>query len=442
MCKRDCLFLVGRLTDEKGNILCPYEPDVIVYSETSLLQRKQRLKRNSAGREAIAVSVSGYITIFADEKKISPPLPFHIIRNISLWVPKSTALYFQVRQFQCCIQKDSSSMEPFIVPIKILICIETIVKSKANIDLNVPCVNSLQTVQGKTCIYASRIYDFITFTSETCIRYPLRLLKAEVYQYNTLSDGMKRVYTDADELTEYGTRGILSPDSVSCLNVFVNGVLQPKANYHLTEGRLEFLTDDLPLKGQSVLISFQSFYDSYGRVMRAENYQYNAMAHELQSIYTNQDELENSDGRGIPNPNEVSYYNLYINGVLQPKATYIIEKGVLVLITGDEPLRDALIILESVVLKDEKDRIFRGITCQFHTYSGGQKIYLSKDRLPMYGTQKILAPEQTSYQTLFVNGVIQPIVNYQVREGCLLLKTEDSPLNGVPITLQSTCVFM
>jgi hypothetical protein len=59
------------------------------------------------------------------------------------------------------------------------------------------------------------------------------LLKAQIYQYNALSDGKKRIYTNQDELKEYGDMGILSPDATSYYNLFVNGVLQPKTNYKI-----------------------------------------------------------------------------------------------------------------------------------------------------------------------------------------------------------------
>ncbi len=39
---------------------------------------------------------------------------------------------------------------------------------------------------------------------------PQKLLDADVYQYNALSDGIKRIYTNHDELSEYGARGILN----------------------------------------------------------------------------------------------------------------------------------------------------------------------------------------------------------------------------------------
>ena len=60
----------------------------------------------------------------------------------------------------------------------------------------------------------------------------------DVYHYNTLSDGEKKVYTNEDELKEYGDRGILDPDSVSYYSLYINGVLQPKVNYEYKKDNL------------------------------------------------------------------------------------------------------------------------------------------------------------------------------------------------------------
>ncbi|WP_249872159.1 DUF4183 domain-containing protein [Oceanobacillus saliphilus] len=51
-------------------------------------------------------------------------------------------------------------------------------------------------------------------------------------------DGKSRIYTNEDELTEYGQCGILNPSEVSYYNLFVNGVLQPEILYDVKEGYL------------------------------------------------------------------------------------------------------------------------------------------------------------------------------------------------------------
>lgn len=87
------------------------------------------------------------------------------------------------------------------------------------------------------------------------------LLNADVYQYNTLSDGVKKVYTNDDELIQYGNRGILDPNEVSYFGLFVNGVLQPKANYEIQKGLLLLKTEDVPIKDSAIIISFITFKD-------------------------------------------------------------------------------------------------------------------------------------------------------------------------------------
>ncbi|GEM_PF-5642322 len=54
----------------------------------------------------------------------------------------------------------------------------------------------------------------------------------------------------------------------------------------------------------------------------------------------------------------------------------------------------------------------------------------------MYGDKGIPDPKQSAYLNLFVNGVIQPGVNYAVQKGYLILKTQDAPIEGAPISLQ------
>jgi hypothetical protein len=77
------------------------------------------------------------------------------------------------------------------------------------------------------------------------------------------------------------------------------------------------------------------------------------------------------------------------------------------------------------------------IISEFYTISDGwKKVFTEEDALNEYGKQKILEPVNTSYMNLFINGVLQPKINYEVSSGKLILKTEDVPLRGSPIILQ------
>ncbi|NLV87999.1 MAG: DUF4183 domain-containing protein [Tissierellia bacterium] len=84
------------------------------------------------------------------------------------------------------------------------------------------------------------------------------MLEADIYQYNTISKG-KKVYTDDDELIEYGDQGILDPKETSYMNLFINGVIQPKVNYSVKEGSLELLSEPLPIEGSPIILQFITF---------------------------------------------------------------------------------------------------------------------------------------------------------------------------------------
>ncbi|GGL48941.1 DUF4183 domain-containing protein [Sporolactobacillus putidus] len=78
---------------------------------------------------------------------------------------------------------------------------------------------------------------------------------------------------------------------------------------------------------------------------------------------------------------------------------------------------------------------------EFYTISDGLKReYSNNDALKGYGNQKILDPSKTSFNNLFVNGILQPKVSYKVKEGSLFFITEDLPPAGVPIILQMIVV--
>ncbi|WP_328180204.1 DUF4183 domain-containing protein [Priestia aryabhattai] len=73
----------------------------------------------------------------------------------------------------------------------------------------------------------------------------------------------------------------------------------------------------------------------------------------------------------------------------------------------------------------------------YFTFSDGQKrLYTNNDGIAQYGTTEILAPEEASYINLFINGILQPHINYQIQKGSLTLLTEEVPLKGVPIIIQ------
>lgn len=86
------------------------------------------------------------------------------------------------------------------------------------------------------------------------------ILKVETYQYTTISDGIKRVYTNQDGIAAYDSSKILDPSKVSYINLFINGILQPPINYVVTPGTLRLTTNDLPYSGTIIILQFVIVY--------------------------------------------------------------------------------------------------------------------------------------------------------------------------------------
>jgi len=429
------------ITDKNGNIISPYEPGAIKYTELSAPQKRPKAEVElKCGKTEIVnmaiVLIEGFIAITTDGKNMSTPIPFSKIVYYFLLAPKNTTLDFSINRFNCQASLVFLKSNKCLNKIKIDIDIDTKVNSKANVNIRVPEVDDSLSIKDNVCINVDRIYDSVICESKIRILCELRNLKAEVYQYNAISNGKKKIYTNADELKKYGDKGILSPDEVSYYNLYVNGVLQPKVNYKIEKGMLEFKTLNLPSKGQTIILLFVTLKDDNNEKITVENYQYNTVSDGEKRIYTNADELKKYGQKGILSPSEVSYFNLYINSVMQPSVNYIVKKGVLQLNTTDIPLEGEPIILESLILKGSMDQLLKAITYQYNAYSNEGNVYTNKDEIPMYSDGGIPNPNLSTYQNLFVNGVIQPNVNYTVEKGKLTLNTQDTPVMKVPLSLQ------
>jgi hypothetical protein len=81
-------------------------------------------------------------------------------------------------------------------------------------------------------------------------------LKADCHYFCAIADGTKRVYTDEDAWLPYTTSGILDPDCVSLVNLFINGMIQPPVLYEVAKGRLRLLTKEPPGKDVSIVLQF------------------------------------------------------------------------------------------------------------------------------------------------------------------------------------------
>lgn len=82
--------------------------------------------------------------------------------------------------------------------------------------------------------------------------------KVKAFEYYTVSDGRKKVFTNNDALRDYGEQKIQDTENVSFYNLFVNGVLQPSATYKIEDEKLILTTDDIPIKGSPIILQMIS----------------------------------------------------------------------------------------------------------------------------------------------------------------------------------------
>lgn len=428
-------FVLCRLTDQNGKLADPYVPGAITFTELCLSKKYPDDGTKSASeKKLVSVLLSSYITVYAEGKDPLPPIPFHMVEQFCISEPANSFLDFTVMNFACYGVPVMSGTE--IEQIRIYIEIDTAVRSCAYVDVLAETAGS-----SEVCINVKQVFDRSYLITRTSVDYVL-MLTAKVYQYNALSDGIKMHYTNADELTEYGSAGILTPDAVSYYNTFINGLLQPNVNYAISAGNLYLLTNNTPPSGQSVINTFVTFGTNHGKTVTVTSNKYVATSDGTKTIFTNRDELTEYGDKGIPSPDGVSYFNLYINGALQPQVNYTVRKGILELKTGTVPPAGANVILESIIIKDSDDLFLKAETFAYNAISNGNKIYTDSDEITIYGNRGIIDPLLSSYQNLYVNGVMQPQVNYSVEKGLLTLNTEDAPMIGAPVTLQFVRVFL
>lgn len=434
------------LTDEKGNILNPYKPDAISY--TCINTRNKTVQEqvlsgheNNQDKVRQIVLIKGYISLFMDGIRISEPISFRAYKKVCLHMPKKADLLFRVHNFKCYI--DDIYAENSSLCIKIKVILGTVVRSVAETDLITPASDEPEddivgNEKKTVCIRVTRVFDKCFLENEIYIEYKYRreILKAEVYQYNALSDGIRTTYTDKDELTKYGNRGILDPRNVSYNILYINGVVQPRANYDIEKGVLTLKTADAPQKNAPISICFVTFKDKYDAVLPAEVYHYNTVSDGVKMEFTNADELKCYGDRGILDPAQVSFVNLYINGVLQPPVNYSVKKGYLALLTFDIPSKGVPITLEFITIKGTDGRVLKADTYLYSAFAHENNIYTNNDEIKAYGNSGIPDPEYISFYNLFINAVIQPSCNYSVHEGLLTLNTAAPPLKDSPVSLQ------
>lgn len=64
-------------------------------------------------------------------------------------------------------------------------------------------------------------------------------------------------------------------------------------------------------------------------ILQVDTFQYITVADGVRNAYTNGDGLAQFQSSSILNPGTVSYFNLFINGMLQPLNTYTVTEGLL-----------------------------------------------------------------------------------------------------------------
>ncbi len=191
-----------------------------------------------------------------------------------------------------------------------------------------------------------------------------------------------------------------------------------------------------------LLIEVNGAFDISKTGITVENLQYNAVSDGIRREFTNADELVSYGVSGIPGPDEVSFYSLFINGALQPPVNYEVREGELLLTTVDVPLKGAPVILQSFIIKNWLQQLLKANTYQYNAYAGDKKSYTDSDELTMYGDKGILPPESASLYNLYINSVLQPPVNYWVVKGLLMLTTSNLPHPDAPVSLQYISVHV
>ncbi|OPA76706.1 hypothetical protein BVG16_16175 [Paenibacillus selenitireducens] len=83
---------------------------------------------------------------------------------------------------------------------------------------------------------------------------PPIILKTEIFQYTTISDGTNNQYTSNDAVLQFSTSGILDPNGISIINLFINGILQSPNLYVVHQDIL--ILSEAPTQGVPIILQF------------------------------------------------------------------------------------------------------------------------------------------------------------------------------------------
>ena len=293
----------------RAAILDP-EPGTVSYRVIS----QRTVREDNLPETEIFVQLTGHIRLISQYFS-SPPIPFRVSGFFNLLTPRGSDIHYALKAFRC---KAKIKQRRYRVDLSI----DSLSWSSAPADLVVPAQSlSSETFPSKpgpfqaTCLRVERVFDMICFRAKAVVSVETCLLYARVYQYSALARDGQWVFTDGDELTQYGNRGILDPQQVSFQQLFINGVLQPSINYVLEKGKLTLTTQDPPLTGAPVILRYFALTDSNGDVIKAETAQYLPWPRGKGSIPM-PISFWNYNSRHSESPGSI-HINLYINGALR-----------------------------------------------------------------------------------------------------------------------------
>lgn len=82
----------------------------------------------------------------------------------------------------------------------------------------------------------------------------------------------------------------------------------------------------------------------------ATNLMYFTVSNGTSLVYTNADGLPQYGTTQILAPNQVSYINLFINGIIQPQTSYNIQAGILTILADEAPPAGSPITLQFILI--------------------------------------------------------------------------------------------
>lgn len=186
------------LSNPYGYPLCPYKPGSILYASLGSYPNENEPKQaeNLACHYTNTVLIKGYITVCLGCKGTSRTVPFNIPDCIYLPIENRTDIRFRTNLFKCMAVPVLDPWGMVSDSIRVFIYIKS-------------------TATAKYLKNNKITYQCSTFQKCTSSFVNINLLKADVIQYNALSDGKKRTYTNQDELRQYSSQGLPDPTSMS-----------------------------------------------------------------------------------------------------------------------------------------------------------------------------------------------------------------------------------